>query len=368
MQGAFLQPPMVLQMTAGDDRSRAALVGGVAEARRRLTIRVGGLALAALVVAWLAGLVGNRVAVLLLATIGAAAAALFREFYRMVLLAYRRPDTVLLADLAYVAILAGSVLAGTFTPYPATVSTLGILLACVAGGALLDRGLQAFAPWRPVTTPGILASLAPVGAWSVVGAATHWAFSQGYNYVTAGALEVAAVAALAATRLTLMPINVLSAGIGSLMMPIASQWLRADGPRAVFRRLATVAGVVAILALGYFVCLWLVRDWVFLDLMGKDFGGRDPLLLAWAGIVLVTVFRDQLLYLPGASGRFREMAFTALFAAGVSLLVTWAGLASLGVVGALLGVLAGELVNLAGIVFLSVREMRAPARLAPVSP
>ena len=42
-------------------------------------------------------------------------------------------------------------------------------------------------------------------------------------------LDVAAVAAFAATRLLVMPINLLSSGIGTLMLPLASGWMNAHG-------------------------------------------------------------------------------------------------------------------------------------------
>jgi O-antigen/teichoic acid export membrane protein len=306
----------------------------------------------------MAGAAPTAVMLLLAAALAAAILTLSREFLRMVLLAHRRPTDVLRADLLYVSVLVTGVFAATLTPMPAVVATLSLSVAAIAGTLLLNRALQRHEPWIRRHTPGILRSIAPIGAWSAAGAVTHWAFSQGYNYVAVGTLDVTAVAALAATRLTMMPVNLMSAGIGSLMMPTASAWLNQHGAAHVFRRLLQVACGLAVASLCYFLLLWLLRDWVFTSVMAKDFAQRDQLLMVWSAVFFVAVFRDQLLYLPGASGLFRPMALITLISAVVSLAVTYLALGRIGVVGAPLGVLVGEVFNLLGILVLCAREMR----------
>jgi O-antigen/teichoic acid export membrane protein len=358
LQGAFIQPSMVMRMTQTDALGRGRLIGGLAHAQGRVLAGLAAALILAITLALFTGFATPHVALLLGVALGAALAALFREFFRISLLAYRRPNDVLRADFVFVALFVVGAYASTFTPLPAVGATFSLGIAALVGGHVLSRALQRYEPWVRTNNPGLLRSLAPIGAWSAAGAITHWAFSQGYNYVAVGTLDVTAVAALAATRLTMMPVNLMSAGIASLMMATASAWLNQHGAAAVFHRLSRVAGGLCLAALAYMVLLWLLRDWIFTEVMGKDFPQRDELLLCWSAVFLVAVFRDQLLYLPGASGRFRPMAFITLISALLSLAITYVALGQFGVIGAPIGVLTGEVANLLGILALSAREIR----------
>lgn len=358
LQGAFIQPSMVMRMTQTDALGRGRLIGGLAHAQGRVLAGLAAALMLAITLALFTGFATPHVALLLGVALGAALAALFREFFRISLLAYRRPNDVLRADFVFVALFVVGAYASTFTPLPAVGATFSLGIAALVGGHVLSRALQRYEPWVRTNNPGLLRSIAPIGAWSAAGAITHWAFSQGYNYVAVGTLDVTAVAALAATRLTMMPVNLMSAGIASLMMATASAWLNQHGAAAVFRRLSRVAGGLCLAALAYMVLLWLLRDWIFTEVMGKDFPQRDELLLCWSAVFLVAVFRDQLLYLPGASGRFRPMAFITLISALLSLAITYVALGQFGVIGAPIGVLTGEVANLLGILALSAREIR----------
>jgi O-antigen/teichoic acid export membrane protein len=68
--------------------------------------------------------------------------------------------------------------------------------------------------------------------------------------------------------------------------------------------------------------------------------------------------RDQLLYLLTVRHRFRPLSTLTLINALLSLPISYVGMLRLGVVGALLGVLAGEVLNVIGLLVLSIREVR----------
>jgi O-antigen/teichoic acid export membrane protein len=205
--------------------------------------------------------------------------------------------------------------------------------------------------------PGILRSIAPLAVLSTSGAAIHWAFSQGYMYLAAGMLDVTAVAAIAATRLLMMPLNLLSTGIGTLMLPLTAGWLQREGAALALRRLGLFAAALTAVALAYFLVLWITRDWIFASLMKKDFLHRDQLLLLWMCAFIPMVVRDQLNYLLVASARFRSLTALGSVCAAVSLLAGYVGMTRFGVVGAPLGVLVGELISLSGVLFLSLRQI-----------
>lgn len=367
LQNAFCNPALASRLGRLDRAARADLVGGLHhELRRVLWIAA---TLAGAVTLGLGGLrvFDGRSAALALVTLGAGLAILNREYFRMVLFAHRRPHDVLRTDLIHVVLLLAGVGVATRTPAPAVAAVFMLGIAALASVLSLSKALHRHEPWTTDGAPPVLREIAPLAAWSTAGAAIHWTFSQGYIYLVAGTLDVAAVAAIAATRLLLMPVNLLSTGIGSLMLPLASGWLRQHGRAVLLRRLGLFALGFAGVTLGYFAVLWLSRDWVFAVVLKKDPAQRDTLLLLWGALFLVMVVRDQFAYLLSAQGRFRVMALLTLASAALALTASYAGMSRWGVAGALVGLLAGELVNLCGIVTLTLRQHAAPD-LSPAPP
>jgi O-antigen/teichoic acid export membrane protein len=106
--------------------------------------------------------------------------------------------------------------------------------------------------------------------------------------------------------------------------------------------------------------MWMARDWIFAVLLKKDFAQRDVLLLMWSAVFLVTLCRDQLATLPASRGRFRDMTLVTCFSALVWLLASYAAMTKFGPVGAVAGMLIGELVNITGIIVMIFKESRQP--------
>lgn len=360
LQSSFIGPAMIHRMTTLDREGRGALTGAIYREQRQWRHLMILAAATGTAVLWASGVLDRQTAPLVLVTIGTATATLRREFFRMVLLAYRRSAEVLRADTAYVVLLVGGALATSAMPNPAIATTVLLGLAAFVGGGLLKSLLRSREAWDMTGGHGILRRIAPVGTWAVTGAFIHWSYSHGYNYLVAGTLDVTAVAAIAATRLLLMPINLLSTGIGALMLPLTSAWLHSLGAAAVLGRLTLFASGVAAAALVYLGTLWLARDWIFATVLDKQFEHGDTLLLLWSCVFVLMVMRDQLIYLLAARQRFRIMAALSAFSAVVSLMVSYAGMQHFGVVGALLGLLVGEALSLTGIVLLSLRELARP--------
>ena len=360
LQNAFCSPPLAARMSQLGAAGRADLIGGLRHemhAAMRVLAGLGGVVVLAL---WAVQLVDGHGAAIVLATVGASYAVLNREYLRMVLFAHRRSQDVLRTDGLFGAALVAGVLVATLTTSAAVVAIVMLGLAALASAWALARALRRHEPWTERGAPPILREIAPLAAWSTAGAAIHWTFSQGYIYLVAGKLDVAAVAAIAATRLLLMPVNLLSTGIGSLMMPLASNWLQQHGARLLLRRLAAMALALAVVTLSYFALLWLVRDWLFAVVLKKHPEQRDTLLLLWGALCLVMVVRDQLGYLLAAQGRFRARTLLTSASAMCALSASYAGMLRWGVSGALIGLLVGESVNLIGIVVLSARRHAPP--------
>ncbi len=359
LQSSFLNPPLVNRMTPLAPPARGEVVGGLYRDQNRLVLIGGAAALLAACGLWLAGVLDRDTAPLVVVTIAAAVAMLHRNFFRLVLLAHRRPQDVLLIDICFAALLVTGVLLAIRLPAPATGALIATAIAGAVSAVLLAQRLWRRESWDIRGAVGILREVAPLAAWSTAGAAVHWAFSQGYLYLAAGTLDVTAVAAIAATRLLSMPVNLLSLGIGTLMLPLTAAWLHYHGVGFALRRLCALALALACAALGYFTILWLARDWVFSVVLQKQFAQRDALLLLWGLAFLPMVVRDQLLFLLVARQRFRQLTALVLFAAVVSLATGYVGMQQLGVLGAPLGVFTGELIGLAGVIVLSLRQLGA---------
>lgn len=360
LQRSFIGPAMIHRMTTLDREGRGALTGAIYREQCRWSHLMVLVAATATLLLWVNGVLDRQTGPLVLVTIGTAAAALRREFFRMVLLAYRRSTEVLRADTVYVVLLVAAALVTSRLPSPAAATTVLLGLAALVGGSLLQRLLRSREAWDTTGDHGILRRIAPVGAWAVTGAVIHWSYSHGYNYLVAGTLDVAAIAAIAATRLLLMPINLLSTGIGALMLPLTSAWLHAWGAAVVLRRLTLFAAGVAAASLVYLGTLWLTRDWIFAKVLNKHFEDGDTLLLLWSAVFVLMVMRDQLIYLLVARQRFRTLAALSTFSAVLSLMVSYVGMQHFGVVGAVFGLLVGEALSLAGVVLLSLREVAQP--------
>jgi O-antigen/teichoic acid export membrane protein len=361
LQSAFFNPSMVIRMTPLDAQGRGEIVGGLFREQLRLLRPLVWLGLATIGALRVAGRIDNATTLLLLLAVAAARATLNREYFRTALLAHRRSHDVLRGDALYVLLLLAGAATATLLPLAAAATVAALGLAAVVAGRWLSGQLKREEAWNVDGAPGILAEIAPGALWTTAGAAIHWLFSQGYSYLIAATLDLGAVAAVAATRLLLMPINLVSTGVCSLMLPVTAGWLQELGVRAVFRRLLLFAAVLVAGAGCYMVAMWLARDWIFGHVFQKQFAQRDLLLLLWSIVALLMVLRDQLLYLLLARSRFRQLSVLTAASAALSLAVTWFGMLAYGVPGALLGVMAGELLSVVGIVALSLRETAPPA-------
>ena len=363
VQNAFLQAPLVLALTRSTADEQRALLAGTIRLHRRM------LAVAATVAVVLAGVIlifgelPRHEGLIISAGIAAVLATLFREFFRMLLMVRHHAAPVVLADIVFSALLLLGVALATRTSTPAALSLGALASAGAIAGVLLVRTLFKHEQLAGVIPrKGLLSDFAPTGAWSAIGSTTHWSFSQGYNYIAVALIDVTAVAALAATRVALTPINLLSSGIAPLLFPAASRWLRDSSGTAVLRRLLGIASGIALLAVTYILVLWFSRDWLFSHVLDTSFEQRDLLILAWVPVFLVMVFRDQMVLLPGAAGQFRQMALVTFFGAAVALGVTYFSISEYGVVGGPMGVLCGEVLNLAGMIWLSWSKIRSGRR------
>lgn len=364
IHGAILGSPLLVTALKRDEAARRDMVGSLNGQHRRLLGRAAAVTMLAGLA--LAGGFGLDTALILLggAFVVTAYTQLRRDFFRTVNLVYMRPQILLSADVLYVSVLLVGVLFAVFigNSRAAFWALLALGAAAVAGSWPIDRSLARSPGWSGVHVTGIWREMLPLGMWASVGAMIYWTQSQGYNYLLAAKLDVSAVAAVAATRLLMQPVNLLTTGVKSLLIPMSSRWQTEGGMRLMMRNLALFSAGLGLLALIYELVLWLLRDWVLHTVLKKSIAGFDGLLLAWMVVVLLSLVRDMFQSALLIRERFRVLAVIAALSAVVSIGVIWYCLGSMGPAGALLGVVVGEIVNLAGVLLVAVLELRKDTR------
>ncbi len=287
--------------------------------------------------------------------------SVMRDFSRSVLLIYSRPEAMLWADACYAAVLVAGVAVAVSGPQPAILGAVfALAVATVIGGSVARASLSKDPGWVAGQSAQFWREMRPLAIWATFGAVVHWSFSQSYSYVLASRANMTAVADVNAARLILMPTFVLAIGVKGLLAPLAATWLAESSLGGMLRRLLGFIAAIAALDLIYFALAWIFRDWLTRDLLHKVIGERDWLLALWAIVSLLSLIRDLLQRALFALHRFKALAWLAAFSAVISLGLMWFGIGWWGPAGVLFGQIAGELVNLVGIVALVVVAFRHP--------
>jgi O-antigen/teichoic acid export membrane protein len=237
----------------------------------------------------------------------------------------------------------------------------------VLGGTLARRTLAPNLGSSGGDAAPVLRELWPLGVWTASGALLYWLYSSASNYLLAGMLDLKAVADVNATRLAIMPVSLMTVGVAALLTPTATLWHVEIGLPRLIRRLLGFVAVMALIDVAYLSVVWVCRDWLFETVLHKHIAQRDELLLLWAAVALVAVVRDVMLSALYALGRVKSLAAQGVLCAAVSLGLTVVGIGWWGAATGLIAQIAGELVNLASILFLLREALRMPERAAATS-
>jgi O-antigen/teichoic acid export membrane protein len=359
MHNSYLSGPVAVLTPKMSEEERWQTIGAVKRVQRRL-LRVVAVPLVLLpLLGYLSGILDGLLASVMVAGIFAVWAALRREYLRSVLLMYFRPHTLLGADAVYAVTLLAGVSAAILIGKDIVVgATCALVIAGWAGAAAAHRSLATGPGWQESGAVSIWPQIHSLGLWSVVGSAIWWVLGQSYSYVLAARLDLTAVADVSATRLLLMPAIALAIGVGSLLGPTAATWYAQIGIHRLVRRLMMFLLAVGLLEVTYFVAIYLGRDWLVVGILHKHIHDLGRLLILWSGVALVGLCRDVLQSALVALGRYKSLAWQVGVSAAVAVVLMWFGLGWWGAPGVLIGMIVGELINLAGIIFLLRRCMR----------
>jgi O-antigen/teichoic acid export membrane protein len=366
-QVAWLSGPLAVLAPAKTTTLRRLMVGSVDFSQRRFLRNAAGAALLVPTAGYLAHFWTGLESFVIALGVLASWAALQREYLRGVLLIFGRPQTMLRADLIGVGVLLVGAFIAAYGPGIAVVWAVTALIASAAVCALAARkSLESDPGFVVGDAHEFWKEMRPLAVWATVGALTYWIYNQSYNYVLASRIDLKAVADVNAARLMLMPTIVLSVGVKTLLVPTAAAWLAESSVGRLVRRLLWFATGIALIDILYCIGLWIFRDVLSHNLMHKTIGNRDMLLLLWAALSLIALYRDLLQTGVFALQKFRSLAGITAVSAVVSLTIMWFGIKHWGAAAALIGQVAGETINLAGVVMLLVsayrQDQKRPAR------
>jgi O-antigen/teichoic acid export membrane protein len=101
--------------------------------------------------------------------------------------------------------------------------------------------------------------------------------------------------------------------------------------------------------------------------MHNTIANRDLLLLLWAALSLIALYRDLLQTGLFALRKFRSLAGVTAVSAAASLTIMWLGIKTWGPAAALIGQVAGETINLGGVVMLLAMAARTEHADRPIT-
>jgi O-antigen/teichoic acid export membrane protein len=349
-QSAWLTGPLIIVAARKSAEERRSVVGAVKGSQRRVVLRAVLVTQLLPLTAYLLGQISGTMELVLAGALVSGWAVLRKEYLRSVLLLYRRPHSLAVADAVYVGVLVAGVCAATFSKSAAIVWVIAVMsVASLACGAIADRVLARDPGWVSGDAAPVLREIRSMAVWSATGALMYHFLYQGVNYVLASRLDLKAVADVNATRLLLMPVIVLTVGVQSLLIPTAAAWYAEAGLASLMRRLVGFIVGMGLLDLLYVAVMWLSRGWLIGTMLHKQISEGDELLILWSLMALIQLPRDFLLCALYALGRMKSMAGQAALCVGITLLLMWFGIDWWGAPAVLIAQIAGELVNLVGI-------------------
>jgi O-antigen/teichoic acid export membrane protein len=289
-------------------------------------------------------------------TAGVALLIIAREHLRQMLLLYNKPGLLVTADAVYVVVFLGGIYAATRSRLPVHLTILGVGTAALLSTLTSLKLFRRAVGWGKPGYQGALHEVWRLGKWGLAGCVLTWLHSQGFFYLLAALEGASMVAGVAAVRLLLMPVNLLLAGTGQLLLPMASGWQERNGTHDVVSKMTVIGALIFAAALCYFSLTWALRTWIVANVLHRQVGSLDPLLLMWGAAFVVATLRSFGMVVLQVQERFASLVYLALVSTSSSLILCWWGITHYGAVGSVLGIVLGESVDLFGIIWLILRS------------
>jgi O-antigen/teichoic acid export membrane protein len=200
------------------------------------------------------------------------------------------------------------------------------------------------------------------GRWALGGVGITWLQGQAYAYVLAALAGPAGVGLANMARIFISPFSFLLPAVNKIAMPRLAE-LRATDPARTRRLSRRLTAALTTLALAYGIGLSVLFEPAQALLLGRAVPGIVPLVALWCTILVFQVLRSGGSVLLQIEQRFRALTLLNLPSAAVALAATMPLAWLYGAPGALLGLLAGELV-LTYLIWKEIRHVSLPSTAA----
>lgn len=355
----FVCGPLSIIAPKKSAEEKRQMVGAVRTSQNRLLAPLVFVAMSAPVLGYTTGRLSKTSALVIGIGIIAAWTAVKRNYVRNVLLIYARARTLVSVDGVYAIVLLLGVLWAAFgSASPAVWTAVALAVSAWVCAICADRAFGRQIGWAKADARPMWLEMRSLGIWSVLGTVIYWLFSRSYNYILASRMNLVAVANVNEVRLMIMPAILLTVGLQSMLTPFAAAWNAEVGFAKLLRRLVNILLLVGVCELAYLALVWTFRDWVDSAILHKRIGNRDALLLLWIALAIIVLLRDVLVSAVYALGQLRWLAWQIGFCALVALTVMWVAIPIWGAPGALVALIIGEVLNLAGILYLVHRAYK----------
>jgi O-antigen/teichoic acid export membrane protein len=349
---SIITGPLSVLLPARSVAERRDMASKVRHDQSSLLLRLLPLALLLTLAAYGLGFIGRNTALLAGVAAFAGWTALRRELFRGVLLACSLVHGVLVADTAYAVVLVLAILATIILPLPAELTVpLALALAAWLGGRVACAQFARNPGWGdPKGAAHAWSEIRPLAIWTLSGTMIFWVFAQSYNYILAIRLDLSAVADVNAARLIMMPMVVITVGLGNILPPMAGNWYAEVGYAKLVRRLLLyVLLPLSVLYVVYSAVIWIISDWVIATVLRTEIHDHERLILLWALLALAGLVRDVIQSALFATGRLKFLTQQIAFSTVIALLVMTLGIPHWGAAAALIGQITGEVVNIIGL-------------------
>lgn len=264
-----------------------------------------------------------------------------REFVRIHGFLSLMPEHALYVDLGFgLLAAAGALLVVTGGVHIIeAVSTLAVANLLAAGAMLHRLGIyrRPPRPWQQAW-----AAVWPLARYALPGTVITWVFTYTFPYIASTVVGTAAAANLAATKLLVMPVGILSIAMTNLLQPKMAGWIAAGQLSQVMRTAGWVALGATGLALAYLLLLFagygLIETWV----LGEDYAGLGQITLVWGIYAWLGLVRAVGLAVVLAGKQYQRMLRYNIIALLAYLPAVAIGGYHLGQLGIVIGVVVAE--------------------------
>ncbi|WP_163000245.1 hypothetical protein [Sphingobium yanoikuyae] len=234
-------------------------------------------------------------------------------------------------------------------------------LAALATGALgtLARPIARALTSRVRLPRDLLERVMAMAIWSVPGAMFSWLQNGFYLTLVALSLSLSAVGEISAARMIAMPILIMASGLLRLAQVQAGRRLAAEGAASAIRNARQLALTCVVVGVLVATACWILDSVVDRRWLPSAYPHLLSLAGAWLAFVAATTARGVFTSLFQAMGRYRELFLCGAFVLPFVLGGVVLGPFALGLPGAVLPMVLGELALLALLAARAQREPRA---------